>query len=254
MPPAGAVVRIKAEDIPTADPRTSRRFVLIHDLKGTEYGSVAYSSSDQVDRGEKHPCVSVMARPNDSPPNGFDKDTLVFPGLLFPVSARVAGRTVGQLSAQEWYAVHALAPKGLGCGTGSCLRSEEGGQRVGLRGSVVRISQEIAERFPILNYLVVLSPLPYSVRPHGFHCVVPLYADARPIHSSEYVLDRTSWSVELCTDHLMVGISDVMMCCLRDLRPGPANAVLTAKEMQTMDKALLQWVGHHAVGEDESAA
>ena len=242
MPTPGEVYRIKREHLPTDDPKTSRRYVLMTPVAAPHqrYGSVAYASGSE-DAAAKSPCVAIDPRPAGADSNGFDEATLIFPGLLFPVSAPLLSNRAGRLNADEWAAVGAAVPTALGCGTGSCRPGASGAAEPGLRGLVVAFAPLIASRWSLLRYAVVLTPYPFSIQALEFQVVVPIYPRVTRVSAPDFVMPPTAWSEALGGD-VCIAVTDTLLTKRTNHVPGPPNAACDTALMEHIDAALLTWL------------
>lgn len=247
MASMGDVYRVRKGQLPTDDPKESRRYVLMTPDHGPDqpYVSISYASGS-LDASEKAASVLVEPRPFGPDANGFDEDTLVFPGLLFPFQRGRLGVSLGRLSASERAAVRAAAPGALGCSSGSCRPGAGKPNRPGLRGVIIRFADWVQEKWPTLRYAVVLTPLPYAVRESAFHAVVPIDLDASRVDAPDFFLPTPDWAAQLgspSANRVAAAVTDTMMAKLENFRPAPGGVACSDSEMALIDSALLSWLG-----------
>ena len=208
--------------------------------QGYDVGSIAYATTS-VSAGARGPNVLVSPRPRGADANGFDEASLVFPGLLFPVTPRHVTQSRGILNEEEWRDVQSTVPLGLGCGRGTCTDGTESG----IRGRIVQFGPVITARAGYLRYALVLTPTPYSFHTDAYFGVVPLYPDVKRCPTANLLVEDEVWrrALGVGEENVMIGIRDVLMVRRVNLVAGPANTGCNDEQMRVVDDALLQWLG-----------
>lgn len=207
---------------------------------GYDVGSIAYATTS-VSAGARGPNVLVSPRPDGADANGFDEPSLVFPGLLFPVTPRHVARSRGLLNDEEWRDLQSTVPMGLGCGRGT----SRDGTETGIRGRIVQFGPLITARAGYLRYALILTPTPYSVHTDAFFGVVPLYPDVKRCPMGNLLVEEEAWrqALGVGVENVMIGIKDVLMVRRVNLVAGPPNTGCNDEQMRVVDDALLQWLG-----------
>lgn len=213
--------------------------------QGCDFGSIAYATTS-VEAGARGPNVLILPRPSGRDANGFDELSLVFPGLLFPVTPQLVQNARGVLNDTEWRDVLAAVPAALGCHRGS---SKDGTER-GIRGVVVGFHANISARFPLLTRGIVLTPEPYSFHKDAYFGVVPLYPDVKRYSAPDFLVEAGEWcrAVTGGAQSVLVAVTDVMMVRRANLVGGPPHSACDDELMRAVDEGLLQWLGCAPVG------